>query len=170
MPYRSDKSIADLFDIGPMRRAKRAIVQRTGEYVRDRAAYHSPVAKLPEGLSTHEYIDSRGGRVPGTLKKSWRVGEVQIDLAGDIMTVEVYSLDPIAELVEFPTQPHLIVPRNAGGVLAFPMNGRTVFATIVHHPGTKGAFMLTTALAEGEAEIERIAREEFEKWARGDYG
>ncbi|MGE0105286.1 MAG: HK97-gp10 family putative phage morphogenesis protein [Blastocatellales bacterium] len=33
------------------------------------------------------------------------------------------------------TRPHVIVPRNAA-VLAFPLNGKTVFARRVNHPGS----------------------------------
>ena len=169
MGYRSNKRIEDLFDDKPLRRMQRRVIERTAEFARERAEFHSPVADVPEGVSAPEFVRSRGGRRPGTLKKSWRVGEVVVTQGGARMTMEVYSIDPLAELVEFPTQPHLIVPKNADGVLAFPMNGRIVFAKIVRHPGTRGAFMLTTALREADAELERIAREELDLWARGVY-
>lgn len=38
--------------------------------------------------------------------------------------------------VEYGTQPHVIRPRDPGGVLAFPGGGGTVFARSVNHPGT----------------------------------
>lgn len=41
-----------------------------------------------------------------------------------------------AEYLEKGTPPHIILPRNAK-VLAFELGGETVFATEVHHPGTK---------------------------------
>lgn len=154
-----------------LRVAKRNTVQRTAEFARDRAAHHSPVAKVPEGVTLTAFIAGRNRR-PGTLKKSWRIGQIETRTvgAGDRLSIDVYSVDPLAELIEFPTQPHIIVPRNANGVLAFPAGGRTVFARIVHHPGTRGAFMLTTALREADAEMEFIARDEIARWARGAYG
>jgi hypothetical protein len=44
------------------------------------------------------------------------------------------------------TRPHVIRPRRAGGVLAFDMGGRTVFARSVNHPGTRARpFLLNAA-------------------------
>ena len=43
---------------------------------------------------------------------------------------------PYAVYVEYGTAPHDIRPVNAK-VLAFPIGGRMVFTSIVHHPGTK---------------------------------
>lgn len=42
-----------------------------------------------------------------------------------------------AEMVSEGTRPHIITPRKQGGVLRFVVNGRTVFARIVHHPGAR---------------------------------
>ena len=170
MPTRFSARIETIFadkDRG-MHRARRRMVERTAEFTRDRAAHHTPVANVPEGVTRAEFIEGRG-RVPGTAKKSWRVGELVVERDGEHITMDVYSIDPLIELIEFPTQPHLIVPKNAGGVLAFTVNGKTVFATLVHHPGTRGAFMLTTAIREGEVEMQRIMREELDAWARGAY-
>lgn len=46
------------------------------------------------------------------------------------------NIAPYAGYVEFGTQPHTIRPKSPGGVLVFKMNGRTVFAKRVNHPGT----------------------------------
>lgn len=171
MPTHFRGSIGDLFDEAPMRRAQRRIVERTAGWTRDRAAHLTPVAEVPEGVRRSDFIEGRGGRLPGTAKKSWRVGEIVVDLDGDHVTMDVYSIDPLIELIEFPTQPHIIVPKNADGILAFPVKGRTVFARLVHHPGTRGAFMLTTALREADDVVMgRIIREELAAWARGAYG
>lgn len=44
---------------------------------------------------------------------------------------------PYAGYVEFGTGPHEIRPKKPGGVLVFQINGTTVFARVVHHPGTR---------------------------------
>jgi hypothetical protein len=45
------------------------------------------------------------------------------------------------------TRPHIIRPKNAK-VLAFKSGGRTVFAKVVHHPGTRARPFLDRALRE----------------------
>ena len=45
------------------------------------------------------------------------------------------------------TRAHVIRPRANGGVLAFEVSGRTVFARYVQHPGTKGNPFFRRALA-----------------------
>jgi HK97 gp10 family phage protein len=47
------------------------------------------------------------------------------------------NVAPYAGFVEFGTKPHIIRPKSPGGVLAFKIGGRQVFAKMVHHPGTK---------------------------------
>ena len=42
-----------------------------------------------------------------------------------------------AKFVHDGTKPHVIRPKTEGGVLAFMIGGRTVFAKKVNHPGTK---------------------------------
>lgn len=46
------------------------------------------------------------------------------------------AVAPYAGYVEFGTKPHVIEPKNKSGVLVFKMNGRTIYAKKVHHPGT----------------------------------
>lgn len=56
-------------------------------------------------------------------------------LAGEVGPTADYGAD-----VEYGTQPHEIRPKTPGGVLAFPgAGGGTVFAKVVHHPGTAPA-------------------------------
>lgn len=167
MGYRGTMRVQDLFDEVPIRRVQRRVIGRLSEYARDRAAHHSPVAKIPEGITPQEFIKGRDRRRPATLRNSWRIGRVRT-LPDGTLTVDVYSTDRIAPLVEDNTQPHLITPKN-GRVLAFPHNGRIVFATIVHHPGTTGQHMLKIAFHEARAELHRIGREELEQWARRRY-
>lgn len=44
---------------------------------------------------------------------------------------------PYANYVEFGTKPHDIHPKNPNGALRFQINGQTIYAKVVHHPGTK---------------------------------
>jgi hypothetical protein len=51
------------------------------------------------------------------------------------------------------TRPHMIFPRRPGGVLAFEVDGRTVFARSVHHPGTKARPFLRNAATRVAAQL-----------------
>ena len=59
--------------------------------------------------------------------------------------VRVESSHPATMYVIKGTRPHVIRPRTRK-VLKFRMAGRTVFAKVVHHPGTKANDFLTKAL------------------------
>jgi len=52
-----------------------------------------------------------------------------------------------ATYVENGTRPHEIRPRRRKA-LKFKVGGRTVFATVVHHPGTKGVHFMARAVRE----------------------
>lgn len=62
--------------------------------------------------------------------------------------VRIESNHPATMYVIKGTRPHLIRPRTRK-VLKFRMEGRTVFARLVHHPGTKKNDFLTKALRMG---------------------
>lgn len=62
--------------------------------------------------------------------------------------VRIESDHPATMFVIKGTRPHIIRPRYRK-VLKFTTNGRTVFAKIVHHPGTKKNDFLTKALRRG---------------------
>ena len=62
---------------------------------------------------------------------------------------------PYAVPVEFGTRPHLIRPRR-GRVLRFEVNGRTVFAREVRHPGTRGAHMFRDGLKAATPHIRAL--------------
>lgn len=65
-------------------------------------------------------------------------GELRNSLAVVVMGDRV-RIGPTADhgvYVEFGTRPHEIRPRSAGA-LRFTINGRVVYAKVVHHPGTK---------------------------------
>jgi len=52
-------------------------------------------------------------------------------------SVTLVQTHPLFQVVEYPTRPHIIEPRNAQW-LRFEINGRVIFTKRVHHPGTKG--------------------------------
>lgn len=62
--------------------------------------------------------------------------------------VRIESTHPATMYVIKGTRPHIIRPRYRK-VLKFTMSGRTVFAKVVHHPGTKKNDFLTKALRLG---------------------
>lgn len=51
------------------------------------------------------------------------------------------------------TRPHMIFPRRPGGTLAFEVDGRTVFARSVHHPGTRARPFLRNAATRVAAQL-----------------
>jgi len=81
----------------------------------------------------------------GRLRSSIRAEEPRIfSLRG---SVKVGSDLEYAAFVNDGTRPHIIRPRRAQ-VLRFTVGGRTVFAKVVHHPGTRPYPFLDRALRE----------------------
>jgi hypothetical protein len=62
-------------------------------------------------------------------------------------SVKVISTNPHTAFVHNGTRPHIIRPRRARA-LRFEVDGRIVFAKIVHHPGYRGDPFLTRALRD----------------------
>lgn len=164
MGYRGG-SLASLGEEAPMLEAARRTAERVGDDLLERTKAHTPIAKPPAASVATEWLAARK-RTPGTLRESWRVGRVTVIEAGHTYAIDVYTHDEIAPFVEWPTMPHIIVPRKAGGRLRFWNKlGATVYATIVHHTGTKGSYMLATALMEVAASWETVGVEEMRRWA-----
>lgn len=74
----------------------------------------------------------------GDTARAWRIrfhpgrtGE------GLIWEIKNEGREEIVRYLEFGTRPHIIVPKDPGGVLAFEVDGKMVFAKNVFHPGTK---------------------------------
>lgn len=65
---------------------------------------------------------------------------------------------PYAKYVEYGTSAHDIVPTKAKA-LAFMMDGKQVFAKIVHHPGTRAQYFMRNSLQEMTPTIEVGLRE-----------
>jgi hypothetical protein len=74
-----------------------------------------------------------GAYSPPAIKAGW---ELQTRTVGSIL-IEVRNPVPLARMVEEPTKPHEIVPHSKKA-LHWGGPGGDVFATRVHHPGTKG--------------------------------
>lgn len=163
MAYRQVGKLADFGKQDAMIEAQRRTVDRVGSLMLDRVILHTPVAKPPAPQIAEQWLAERK-RVPGTLKASWRQDGIRLE--GSVMSVDVYTHDSIARFVEFPTLPHVIVPKN-GGMLRFYAQGSgdLVYASIVHHTGTKGSYMLATTIGEVAVEWRAIGAEEMERWA-----
>lgn len=120
------------------------------------------------------------GRVPGTLKRSWEFGDVDVRERRIAVTVETF--DPVAPHVEWDTAPHRIRPKpervakaaaqGRRAMLRFydRATGAVVFRGEVFHPGTSGAHMMARALDRLEVEWPVIAREEWAALGRGRVG
>lgn len=183
MSYRADGRVEDFFSPEPMHLAGLRTADRVGNDLKDRVKRHTPVAHPPPGVDVAEWEASRKGRLPGTLRESWereRVREV-----GGHVTVAVKTDDPTAPLVEWETRPHTIRPKadrapasviatgNPRGTvqdgrahLRFPgQGGGPQYAREVHHPGTRGAHMMATSLAEESVAWQAIGAEEMRRWA-----
>lgn len=165
----------------PMVAAARRTTDRTGSDLKERVRRHTPVSHPPAGMSAGEWIASRKGRVPGTLRESWERTEVRG--AGGHFEVSVLTHDRVAPLVEWETRPHTIRPKpdrapatvvatgNPRGTvqdgrahLRFEGEGGVVYAKEVHHPGTRGAHMMAASLTEEAVAWQAIGREEMERW------
>jgi len=70
----------------------------------------------------------------------------------------VFTNVQYAPYVHDGTRPHVIRPRR-GQALRFRVGGRTVFARVVNHPGTRGRPFLTSALRDVSAARGWIYRE-----------
>jgi hypothetical protein len=75
--------------------------------------------------------------------------------------VEVGPTAKYAPFVEFGTKPHIIEPVSAS-VLAFEIDGTTVFAKRVMHPGFSGRFFVRETKDECLPQIQSLAREMYE--------
>ena len=81
-----------------------------------------------------------------------RISKDSGEMANSIMVVDngrdgvsVVVADPGAASLEYGARPHVILPRNSP-VLVFELQGRTVFATRVLHPGNKPKPFLSPAV------------------------
>lgn len=87
----------------------------------------------------------------GRFKTGW--GAEPLNGGGGL---EVTNNFPMAAYVEYPTVPHVIFPKRAGGVLSWVprAGGFRVFAKWVLHPGFKGRDVFNTTL---DADVDMIS-------------
>jgi hypothetical protein len=80
-------------------------------------------------------IKQRTPKKTGDTAESWTI---HYHKTGDTITWEITpdGKEDIVTFLEFGTKPHIIAP-DRGGVLAFEIEGETIFARYVFHPGTK---------------------------------
>ena len=86
-------------------------------------------------------------------------------------TLKLGATAPHAIFVEYPTRPHVILPRRPGGVLRFSVGiapavglGRVIFTKRVFHPGTRAQPFLRPAAREAHKLIPQYLWEEIQKW------
>jgi phage gpG-like protein len=98
------------------------------------------IAKLGVMLQRHVVEDKLSGQVlqmrTGTLRRS--IIE-QFNPTADGASAVVRATKIYGRIHEYGgvTPPHVIEPKTPGGVLAFQMGGKTIFARRVNHPGSK---------------------------------
>lgn len=98
-----------------------------------------------ELLST---VEQKTPRQTGHLASNWTM-----TVNGESLTIE--NDTPYATFVVDGTKPHEILPKNAS-VLAFQINGTTVFAKRVHHPGTSPNPFVDESINLIESQIDNI--------------
>ena len=104
---------------------------------------NSASRKIVEGKGRQVLADAKSlsGAKGSSLRYTVR-GNSSKDLVA-----KVGSTDPGFINFEEGTRPHTIYPKPGNRVLVFPgKGGQKTFATVVHHPGTKGKHPLKKAL------------------------
>lgn len=97
------------------------------------------------------YTDDKGNVYDGSLNERFEDMEA---IAGTNVTY--------APHIEFGTAPHVIVPKNKK-FLAFKINGETVFAKRVNHPGTKGDSFMRYAAEKQRPNLQKRVAEALNK-------
>jgi hypothetical protein len=193
MGYHEEGDIAEMFREEPIEELCERILRRGGDFLLDRVRYYTPVQHVDdaaEGIGGHsrapgtlqrswkigypdgatdtlalevwtddpiaEYVewDTR----PHEIRPKADRGEASIVASGKPRAIRADSTraPSAAELA------HDVVGKAA---LRWVEGGHVFYARVVHHPGTRGAHMMAKAVADLEAEFERIATEEMQRWA-----
>lgn len=100
-----------------------------------------------EARDTHQYKDRSGDLTAS-------IGSKLLASGHDVALGEMTAKAPYASHVEGGTEPHVILPKN-GQFLKFVVNGRTVFARKVNHPGTKPHPFMGQAYLKAERVLRR---------------
>ena len=90
----------------------------------------------------------------------WRTGKLAGSIVKEVGDSEasIQAWAPYAVYVVNGTAPHEIRPVNAR-VLAFEVGGKTVFAPLVHHPGTKPNPFMQRAVEDARSKVEEVFAE-----------
>ena len=113
MPYSSDRPLPGLFDPEPAARAARRMADRAVQQLHDDARAATPVAKPLPGHDEALWVQRRGRR-PGKAREAWKRSSIDrsVSPAGQPrFEGEAFNDDPLIELIEYPTRPHVIRPR-----------------------------------------------------------
>lgn len=165
MSYTGD-SLSPLFEPDIARSVSQRMTIRGGGWLLRRVKANTPVyEEFGGGGNAWISANRERGRAPGTLRRSWYRGPLIV--LGDHMAVDVSTDDEIASFVEFPTRPHIIRPRFAKALRfrTWP-TGAVRYASVVHHPGTRGSYMMLRSVTEAEAEFHEIVEPELEFWVK----
>lgn len=136
----------------------------------------STVSGIGAGTRTAVAAATRAGERVAEAHAPRRTGTLANQIEGRVTSSSGMSADgilesraPYSSWVADGTRPHEIRPRN-GEVLAFQSGGGTVFARVVHHPGTAPHdFMKRGELAAGltlESEMNRIVESACDAMSR----
>lgn len=96
-------------------------------------------------------LKNNSPRKTGKLSLGWRqtkVGNLQVIIENDV---------EYASFVINGTKAHTITPRSANA-LSFQMNGNTIFAKRVNHPGTSPNDFVDRSIENVESRLEQIIR------------
>jgi hypothetical protein len=106
-----------------------------------------------------EVIKSRTPVETGVTQKSWTIHLKRNEVNAVEWEISPDGREDIVGYLEFGTNPHVIVPKDPGGVLVFEWKGKTWFLTSVLHPGTHGLGIVRITQAEIKEEGKKLFAE-----------
>ena len=132
----------------------RQIVRHAPDNIRE--GLDQTIAEVAEAIkgTIAILIHSRTGHLASSFYV-FHVGPVQYDVRTDV---------PYGLFVDRGTAPHMIYPRNPGGVLRFEVGGDVVFTRYVHHPGTWPQNFMEAALEYHKQDLLDKIRDGLTRW------
>jgi hypothetical protein len=194
MGYVEEGDIEEMFREEPIKELCERILRRGGDFLLDRVREYTPVENVEEAAANFGASRSRvPGTLQRSWKIRDADGattELALEVWTDDPIAEYVEWDTrahwirpkadreAASVVESrkpralvsdptrrPTQEELAAGVVGKAALRFVENGHVIYARAVFHPFTPGKHMMAKAIADLEAEFERIANEEMETWA-----
>ena len=156
MGYKALGTVEGLVDLeDEVKHVSEMMAYRMAYEILERVKRYTPVAVRQPNVGAGTFRSERGGRKPGTLKESWEIGHLR--KVANRYVLGVYTEDPIAPYVEFDTRPHRIKAK-PGKMLRFRSSrtGEVLYRASVLHPGTTGVHMMERAMAEVDADADRL--------------